>query len=76
MIGVVEVDRRIAVGRAEGDDVYQRQRCAFRQGQRAVFVAHEAIGRARRRDRTKPLIGDKWRPSPPEKIKPDGWLAE
>jgi hypothetical protein len=30
----------------------------------------------RRRDRTKPLIGDKRPPSPLEKIQPDGWLAE
>ena len=30
----------------------------------------------RRRDRTKPLIGDKRAPSLLEKIQPDGWLAE
>jgi Type ISP C-terminal specificity domain/N-6 DNA Methylase len=30
----------------------------------------------RRRDRTKPLIGDKRPPSPLEKIQPGGWLAE
>jgi hypothetical protein len=30
----------------------------------------------RRRDRTKPLIGDKRPPSLLEKIQPDGWLAE
>jgi hypothetical protein len=30
----------------------------------------------RRRERTKPLIGDKRQPSPLEKIQPDGWLAE
>ncbi|MGO9744360.1 MAG: type ISP restriction/modification enzyme [Roseiarcus sp.] len=30
----------------------------------------------RRRDRTKPRIGDKRPPSPLEKIQPDGWLAE
>ncbi|MGA2793881.1 MAG: type ISP restriction/modification enzyme [Roseiarcus sp.] len=30
----------------------------------------------RRRDRTKPMIGDKRAPSPLEKIQPDGWLAE
>ena len=30
----------------------------------------------RRRNRTKPLIGDKRPPSPLEKIQPDGWLAE
>jgi hypothetical protein len=30
----------------------------------------------RRRDRTKPLIGDKRPPSPLEEIQPDGWLAE
>ena len=30
----------------------------------------------RRRDRTKPPIGDKRPPSPLEKIQPDGWLAE
>jgi hypothetical protein len=30
----------------------------------------------RRRDRTKPLIGDRRPPSPLEKIQPDGWLAE
>jgi hypothetical protein len=30
----------------------------------------------RRRDRTKPQIGDKRPPSPLEKIQPDGWLAE
>ncbi len=30
----------------------------------------------RRRDRTKPLIGDKRPPSPLVKIQPDGWLAE
>jgi Type ISP C-terminal specificity domain len=30
----------------------------------------------RRRDRTKPMIGDKRPPSPLEKIQPDGWLAE
>ena len=30
----------------------------------------------RRRDRTKPIIGDKRPPSPLEKIQPDGWLAE
>ena len=30
----------------------------------------------RRRDRTKPLIGDKRPPSPLEKIQPDGWFAE
>jgi hypothetical protein len=30
----------------------------------------------RRRDRTKPVIGDKRPPSPLEKIQPDGWLAE
>lgn len=30
----------------------------------------------RRRDRTKPLIGDKRPPSPLEKIQPEGWLAE
>ena len=30
----------------------------------------------RRRDRTKPLIGDKRAPSPLEKIQPNGWLAE
>jgi hypothetical protein len=29
----------------------------------------------RRRDRTKPLVGDKRPPSPLEKIQPDGWLA-
>jgi len=30
----------------------------------------------RRRDRTKPIIGDKRPPSPLEKIQPEGWLAE
>jgi len=30
----------------------------------------------RRRDRTKPQIGDKRPPSPLEKIQPNGWLAE
>lgn len=30
----------------------------------------------RRRDRTKPLIGDKRPPSPLEKIQPESWLAE
>jgi hypothetical protein len=30
----------------------------------------------RRRDRTKPQIGDKRPPSPLEKIQPEGWLAE
>ncbi len=30
----------------------------------------------RRRDRTKPPIGDRRPPSPLEKIQPDGWLAE
>jgi Type ISP C-terminal specificity domain len=30
----------------------------------------------RRRDRTKPMIGDKRPPSPLEKIQPNGWLAE
>jgi hypothetical protein len=30
----------------------------------------------RRRDRTKPMIGDKRPPSPLEKIQPEGWLAE
>jgi Type ISP C-terminal specificity domain len=30
----------------------------------------------RRRDRTKPMIGDRRPPSPLEKIPPDGWLAE
>ncbi len=30
----------------------------------------------RRRDRTKPMIGDKRPPSPLENIQPDGWLAE
>jgi Type ISP C-terminal specificity domain len=30
----------------------------------------------RRRDRVKPLIGDRRPPSPLEKIQPDGWLAE
>jgi len=30
----------------------------------------------RRRDRTKPVIGDRRPPSPLEKIQPDGWLAE
>jgi Type ISP C-terminal specificity domain/N-6 DNA Methylase len=30
----------------------------------------------RRRDRSKPMIGDKRAPSPLEKIQPDGWLAE
>jgi hypothetical protein len=30
----------------------------------------------RKRDRTKPIIGDKRPPSPLDKIQPDGWLAE
>ena len=30
----------------------------------------------RRRDRTKPMIGDRRPPSPLEKIQPEGWLAE
>ncbi len=30
----------------------------------------------RRRDRAKPIIGDKRPPSPLEKIQPDGWLSE
>ena len=30
----------------------------------------------RRRDRTKPQIGDRRPPSPLEKIQPEGWLAE
>jgi hypothetical protein len=30
----------------------------------------------RRRDRTKPIIGDRRPPSPLEKIQPDGWIAE
>jgi hypothetical protein len=30
----------------------------------------------RRRDRTKPIIGDRRPPSPLEKIQPEGWLAE
>lgn len=30
----------------------------------------------RRRDRSKPIIGDRRPPSPLEKIQPDGWLAE
>jgi hypothetical protein len=30
----------------------------------------------RRRDRTKPIIGERRPPSPLEKIQPDGWLAE
>jgi hypothetical protein len=30
----------------------------------------------RRRDRTKPMIGDRRPPSPLERIQPDGWLAE
>ena len=30
----------------------------------------------RRRDRAKPMIGDRRPPSPLEKIQPDGWLAE
>jgi hypothetical protein len=30
----------------------------------------------RRRDRSRPVIGDKRPPSPLDSIKPDGWLAE
>lgn len=30
----------------------------------------------RRRDRSRPVIGDRRPPSPLEEIKPDGWLAE
>jgi hypothetical protein len=34
------------------------------------------IGSARRRDRTKPIIGDKRPPSPLDSIQPDQWLPE
>ena len=45
----------------------------------AVALGREAVRQwfsCRRRDRTKPIIGDRRPPSPLEKIQPEGWLAE
>jgi hypothetical protein len=50
--------------------IYRRHFGLRRRGQLDQWFSY------RRRDRTKPLIGDKRPPSPLEKIQPDGWLAE
>jgi len=47
-----------------------RQRCGRTKFQASKWFSY------RRRDRTKPLIGDKRPPSPLDAIQPEGWLPE
>ena len=64
--------RRLVIGKGFVENVTPAMRAYEISGK---TVLDQWFG-YRRRDRTKPLIGDKRAPSPLEKIQPDGWLAE
>ena len=64
--------RRLIIGKGFVDNVTP----AMRNYEISGKIVLDQWFSYRRRDRTKPLIGDKRPPSPLEKIQPDGWLAE
>ena len=64
--------RRLFVGKGFVENVTSAMRAYEISGKNVL----EQWFSYRRRDRTKPQIGDKRPPSPLEKIQPDGWLAE
>ena len=64
--------RRLVIGKGFVDNVTPAMR-AYEISGKTVLDQWFSY---RRRDRTKPMIGDKRPPSPLEKIQPDGWLAE
>jgi hypothetical protein len=68
----IAAKRRLVVGKGFVDNVAPATR-AYEISGKTVLDQWFSY---RRRDRTKPLIGDKRPPSPLEKIQPDGWLAE
>jgi hypothetical protein len=64
--------RRLVVGKGFVDNVTPAMRAYEISGK----IVLDQWFSYRRRDRTKPMIGDKRPPSPLEKIQPEGWLAE
>jgi Type ISP C-terminal specificity domain len=64
--------RRFVIGKGSVENVTPAMRAYEISGKNVL----DQWFRYRRRDRTKPLIGDKRPPSPLEKIEPDGWFAE
>ena len=64
--------RRLVIGKGFVDNVTPAMRAYEISGKNVL----DQWFSYRRRDRTKPMIGDKRPPSPLEKIQPDGWLAE
>jgi hypothetical protein len=64
--------RRLVIGKGFVDNVAPAMR-AYEISGKTVLDQWFSY---RRRDRTKPMIGDKRLPSPLEKIQPEGWLAE
>jgi hypothetical protein len=66
------VKRRLVIGKGFVENVASATRAYEISGKNVL----DQWFSYRRRDRTKPMIGDKRPPSPLEKIQPDGWLAE
>ena len=64
--------RRLVIGKGSVDNVTPAMRNYEISGKTVL----DQWFSYRRRDRTKPMIGDRRPPSPLEKIQPDGWLAE
>jgi hypothetical protein len=64
--------RRLVIGKGHVDNVSPAVRAYEISGKNVL----DQWFSYRRRDRTKPIIGDRRPPSPLEKIQPDGWLAE
>lgn len=64
--------QRLKIGKGEIDNVTPAMRNYEVSGKNILTQWFSY----RRRDRTKPMIGDRRPPSPLEKIQPDGWLHE
>ena len=64
--------RRLVIGKGFVDNVTRAMRNYEISGKTVL----DQWFSYRRRDRTKPMIGDRRPPSPLEKIQPDGWLAQ
>jgi hypothetical protein len=71
-IGYDAAKRRLIIGKGFVENVTPAMR-AYEISGKTVLDQWFSY---RRRDRTKPLMGDKRPPSPLEKIQPEGWLAE
>ena len=69
---MIPAARRLKIGKGEIGNVTHAM-WAYEVSGRNVLTQWFSY---RRRDRTKPVIGDRRPPSPLEKIQPDGWLHE